>query len=103
MVLFTDQNSEAFNAFVSVISQKVAAEILKQNLSTTSSFKEVEEEILSPKEVSKLLKKSIPTINRLVKNKIIRKYQFPDSRRVYFLKSEIMEVLKSNHIHVCKK
>ena len=50
--------------------------------------------LLTPKEAKAFLKVSIPTLNKLVRQGLFNKYQFPDSMRVYYKKQEIIEALE---------
>lgn len=51
------------------------------------------ESLCNPKEAAELLRCSIPTLNKHVRNGLFNKYYFPNSRRVYFKKKEILDSL----------
>lgn len=56
--------------------------------------------LLTPKEAKTFIKVSIPTLNKLVRQGIFNKYHFPNSKRVYYKKQEIIEALE---VHDPKK
>ena len=49
---------------------------------------------LAIEEAVKLLSTSKPTLNKLVRNKLIRSYQFPCNKRIYFIREELVEDLR---------
>lgn len=51
-------------------------------------------EILTPLQAKELLMMSIPTLDKLVRNGVFRKYRLRHSNRVYYKKSELLEALK---------
>jgi len=50
--------------------------------------------LLTPKETKAFLKASIPTINKLVEHGTFKKYKFPNSKRIYYKKQEIIDALE---------
>jgi len=50
--------------------------------------------LLTIKEAKAFLKVSIPTLNKLVVQGQFNKYHFPDSKRVYYKKQEIIDALQ---------
>ena len=50
--------------------------------------------LLTPKEAKTFLKMSIPTLNKLVRQGVFDKYRFPESKRVYFKREELIAALQ---------
>ena len=84
--------------FLEKLSQKITERALKSLHKGNQNHQVLGEELLSPHQTSNLLFMSIPTLNALVARGILNKYRFPGSRRVYFIKSEIIKILKENKI-----
>jgi len=55
-------------------------------------------DLFTKKEVQEFLSVSETTVRKLVNEGILTKYSFPNSRRVYFKKSEVQEVLFNKKI-----
>ena len=49
--------------------------------------------LLTPKETKAFLNMSIPTLNKLVRQGVFHKYRFPESKRVYYKREEIISAL----------
>lgn len=49
--------------------------------------------LLTPKETKAFLNMSIPTLNKLVRQGVFHKYHFPESKRVYYKREEIISAL----------
>ena len=49
--------------------------------------------LLTPKETKAFLNMSIPTLNKLVRKGVFNKYRFPESKRVYYKREEIISAL----------
>ena len=50
--------------------------------------------LLTPKETKAFLNMSIPTLNKLVRQGVFHKYRFPESKRVYYKRAEIISALQ---------
>jgi len=52
------------------------------------------ETLLTPKETKAFLSMSIPTLNKLVRKGVFNKYHFPESKRIYYKREEIIDALE---------
>ena len=50
--------------------------------------------LLTPKETKVFLNMSIPTLNKLVRQGVFHKYHFPESKRIYYKREEIISALQ---------
>lgn len=81
------------NIFISLTPQELDS-IIQKNLKKFISVKSEEKEKLSQKEASKFLGVSQPTIINWKKKKFIPFHQIPNTRKIYYLRSELKEAAK---------
>lgn len=59
-------------------------------------FSKPKNDFMTPAEVRAEFKKSIPTLNKLVKEGVLKKHTFPKVRGVFYYRPEILQVLIAN-------
>ncbi|PVY40374.1 hypothetical protein [Pontibacter virosus] len=79
--------------FESALNKAVALAISDLKLSVLSELSKTETPITLD-EAEELFKTSKPTLIKLAKNRVIRSYQFPDNKRTYFIREELISDLK---------
>ena len=93
MLIF--ENQEDLARFLDLLSERVVDMLEHKRAGKDPSQ---EEEILTPPEAAKLLRKSVPSLNKMVDRGVLTKHQFLGSRRVYYLRSEILDSLKKSKL-----